>query len=92
MSVHLELLVDKITLLRIPKAVQRVAEFLVRQGCKEDGPANFELPYQKIVIAKSFGFSPALSRSFAPLRQFGGTVTGMSICIKDVTKLSQLLQ
>lgn len=88
MSVHLRLLVDEITLLRVPTAVRRAAEFLLRNCPVTDGPAEFDLPHNKTVLAKRLDISPeVLSRTLAELRRSGITVARRTVTINDVHEL-----
>lgn len=91
MSQHLKQLVNEITLLRTPTATGRLAEFLLRLGRTENGPAEIELPYTKVVIAKRLGITPeALSRAFADLRERGVQVRGKMVRIDDVGQLGDV--
>lgn len=88
MSAHLRLLVDEITLLRVPTALRRAAELLLRSCPVTDGPAEFDLPHNKTILAKRLDISPAvLSRTLAELRHSGITVTRRTVTIKDVSVL-----
>lgn len=91
MSSHLRGLVDEITLLRVPTAVRRAAEFLLRNCPTSEGAAEFELPHNKSLLAKRLDIAPeVLSRAFAELRKAGVTVTRKTVLIKDVETLYRL--
>lgn len=93
MSMHLKAFVDEITLLRIPTARLRLAEFLLRQAPISSGTAEISLPYSKVNIAKRLGVSPeVLSRAFASLRSHGVVVERGNVEIKDVSLLRDLLE
>ncbi|MGI9476219.1 MAG: Crp/Fnr family transcriptional regulator [Hyphomicrobiaceae bacterium] len=91
MSSHLRALVDEITLLRVPTAVRRAAEFLLRNCPATEGSAEFELPHNKSLLAKRLDIAPeVLSRALAELRKTGVSVKRKTVVVDDVAKLYRL--
>jgi len=93
MSSHLKTLVDEITLLRVPTATRRVAEFLLRSVDTTSGPATVEFEYSKVVLADRLDIAPeVLSRAFAELRASGVQVDRKHVTITDVKILQRLVR
>jgi len=72
-------------------AAQRVACFF-QQLCilHNADPAGFELPYSKALIASRLGIEPeTFSRVLVKIREFGITVSGTRVSIKDLNVIEQ---
>ncbi|MBB3565134.1 CRP-like cAMP-binding protein [Rhizobium sp. BK512] len=76
---------------RLHTAIQRVANFLLRQCPEAALQATFHLPYKKQILAGKLGLGPeALSRAFAALARCGVDVKGRTVRIENVVLLRQV--
>jgi CRP-like cAMP-binding protein len=86
-------LVAKIEQLSSHSALKRVTEFLLRLCPADQGPAEIELPQDKVLIAARLNMQPeTLSRVLARLRAHGVTTVGSRVVIADVEQLRRLAQ
>ena len=89
-SVRLRELVDEIEQLKAQSAPQRVAAFFLKLSNASSGPAEIELPYGKILIAKRLGMKPeSFSRAAAKLADLGVVVERDSVKVSDVARLAR---
>jgi CRP/FNR family transcriptional regulator, dissimilatory nitrate respiration regulator len=89
-SYHLKALVEQIEQIKVLKAPQRVADFLLRLCPCKEGEYTLELPYEKALIASRLGMQPgSLSRALANLRAHGVSVDRNSVSIADVERLTK---
>ncbi len=89
---HLHELVHDIEDIKGHTGAQRLAAFLIALAPRLDGPARFDLPYDKNLIAARLGMKPeSLSRSIARLRNHGVRVKGHKVELEDVARLRALV-
>jgi len=90
MARHLITAMDCIAADRLHTAVQRVANYLLKQCPSNMSGISFRLPYQKRVIAGKLGLAPeALSRAFAALAGYGVGVQGRMVRVHNVSLLRE---
>lgn len=78
---------------KLRTSLERLANWLMIHDAATGGQRNFELPFDKKVLASRLGMAPeVLSRAFASLIPYGVTVQGPKIRIGDVTALRTLAQ
>ncbi len=75
--------------IKVQTAPQRIGCFLLDNCHASSGRANFELPYEKSLIASKLGMKPeTLSRALAELKNQGVQVDGKMVTIADIRKLA----
>lgn len=85
---HLQQMARQIEQLKLQSGDERVAEFLLDLAHEDKGPAAFDLPFDKRVIADTLGIAQeTLSRAFARLRAFGLEIEGAHVRIRDTAEL-----
>lgn len=76
--------------LKLRTSLERLANYLLRQQTKLDGPIEFELALEKRKLASFLGMTPEnLSRAFKGLKTYGVDVKGNRITITDAEQLLQ---
>lgn len=76
--------------LKLRTALERLANYLLRQQAKHDGAKQFELTLEKRKLASFLGMTPEnLSRAFKGLQPYGVEVRGHIITINDNGDLTQ---
>ena len=76
---------------KIRTAQERLANWLLVQHAMNGFAKEFEIPFDKKVLASQLGMAPeVLSRSFAALSPYSVRVRGSNCVINDVSKLAQL--
>ncbi len=74
--------------IKLRTAKERLAAFLFREAHTGEFESNFELPYEKRLIASYLGMTPeSLSRVLRQLRDAGVTAEGANITIHDLERL-----
>lgn len=77
--------------LKLRTAVERLANYLLRQQKLAGGASEFELRYEKRRLASFLGMTPEnLSRAFKNLQSYGVRVNGNQITITDHDDLAGL--
>ncbi len=85
---RLDALLSQIQALKAQNGAQRLAEFLVRLCCVQEGSCRLELPYEKNLIAGRLGMKPeSLSRAFKRLDSKGVAIDQKHVTIADVAAL-----
>jgi len=80
---------DSIEALQTSSTTVRLAKYLLRFCDRSSKVTEFDLPFDKGVLAASLGMKPeSLSRSFAKLRPFGVKSQRRHVVIKDPEKLA----
>ncbi|MBP2300180.1 Crp/Fnr family transcriptional regulator [Azospirillum picis] len=93
LSIRLRHLVTQIEQLQVQPAPQRVAAFLLRFCPPGDGPAQFQLPFDKALIARRLGMQPeTLSRALAKLRPAGVDTQGLAVTVADRAALRAMAE
>ncbi len=93
LSVRLRHLVTQIEQLQVQPAPQRVAAFLVRVCPPGEGPAQFQLPFDKALIARRLGMQPeTLSRALAKLRAVGVETQGLTVSVAERASLRAMAE
>lgn len=88
-SRHLRTMVGELEQLKSQSSVRRIAGLLVDLAGVARGPAVFDLPYDKTLIAGRLGMTPeSFSRGLAKLRTAGVTVVREKVSIADVEVLT----
>lgn len=88
MSRRLRGFVQQVEQLTVKSASQRLASFLEKLVDVEEGPDEFELPLDKMLIAGRLGMQPeTLSRALSKLRSIGVATEGHRVIVKDVAAL-----
>lgn len=76
---------------KLRSGLERLANWIVAYRAQLGNVAQFELPFEKKVLAARLGLAPeVLSRSFAALAPFKVKVSGATIRINDVEALTRL--
>ncbi|MGL5136812.1 MAG: Crp/Fnr family transcriptional regulator [Beijerinckiaceae bacterium] len=89
MSRHLKVLVNQIENMKLLSGDARVARFLLDLCPTRSGPATIVLPYEKALIANHLGMQPeTFSRALSRLKDVGVAVSGQSVSIASVERLS----
>lgn len=89
MSRHLKILVNQIENMKLLSGDARVARFLLDLCPTRSGPAAVILPYEKALIANHLGMQPeTFSRALSRLKNAGVTVSGQSVSIASIERLS----
>lgn len=92
-ALHLRTMVDEIERLKALPGPRRVASFLGDLAGRRDGPAAFDLPYEKGLIAAKLGMTPeSFSRALARLRAHGVEVTRERVRIERVEAVRAFVQ
>lgn len=74
--------------LKLRTALERLANYLLREQSRAGGGALFELDFEKRRLASVLGMTPEnLSRAFKGLRPYGVTVNGAGVTITNQTDL-----
>lgn len=74
--------------LKLRTALERLANFLLREQRRAGGAAAFELPFEKRRLASILGMTPEnLSRTLRALQAHGAVVEGAAVRIVDQDKL-----
>jgi CRP/FNR family transcriptional regulator, dissimilatory nitrate respiration regulator len=82
-------IVTDVEQLKIRTGAQRLAAFLLELAPRGNGRVDFQLPYDKHMVASLLGLAPeSLSRSFCRLRAVGVTLERSAIRIADVERLA----
>ncbi len=90
---HLHELVDQVAQLKASSTQKRVARFLMALCDQPHGQAQFQLPYDKVVIAGVLGMTPeTLSRVFGKLKEHGVRVDGKNVNILRVETVVRFLE
>ena len=77
--------------LKLRTSLERLANYLLRQGALSGDPAGFDLPMEKRRLASYLGMTPEnLSRAIKALHPYGVTVTGQHVSIPDDRDLRRL--
>jgi CRP-like cAMP-binding protein len=88
MSRHLKQLVGQIEALKALSGEERLVQFLLDLCPAHAGPAQFDLPHDKLLIAQRLGMEPeTLSRTLSRLKAAGVIVTGARVVIEDIKAL-----
>lgn len=76
---------------KLRTAVERLANYLLREERAQGGAGRLTLPVEKKALAALLGMTPEnLSRAFATLRRHGVAVDGGSVRLSDIAKLEAL--
>ncbi len=77
--------------LKLRSALERLANYLLRQQRRAQGAASFELAFEKRRLAALLGMTPEnLSRAFKGLQPYGVSVAGSRVTIADRADLETL--
>jgi CRP/FNR family transcriptional activator FtrB len=78
---------------KLRSGLERLANWLMARHRETGSTGQFELPFEKRVLASRLGMAPeVLSRSFAALGPYKVAVSGPQVRIQDVKALRQLAQ
>ena len=78
---------------KLRSSLERLANWLLARDTETGGKGQFDLPFDKKVLAARLGMAPeVLSRSFAALVAYGVTVNGPAIALGDIPALRKLAQ
>jgi len=78
---------------KLRSGLERLANWLLVRHAETGSTGQFELPFEKRVLASRLGMAPeVLSRSFSALAPFKVVVNGRVIRVQDVQALRQLAQ
>lgn len=76
---------------KLRSSLERTAAWLVRFNAEHGTTNQFDLPFDKKVLAGRLGMAPeVLSRTFVTLQQYGVRVSGRRIHISDNASLTKL--
>lgn len=76
---------------KLRTGLERLASWLLVRDEETGGTGQFELPFEKKVLASRLGMAPeVLSRSFAALAAYHVTVNGPKVSVRDVAALRSL--
>lgn len=76
---------------KLRSSLERTAAWLVRYNGETGGLDQFDLPFDKKVLASRLGMAPeVLSRTFVILQSYGVRVAGRRIHISDLASLTKL--
>lgn len=76
---------------KLRSSLERTAAWLVRFNSEHGNINQFDLPFDKKVLAGRLGMAPeVLSRTFVTLQQYGVRVAGRRIHIFDIASLTKL--
>lgn len=76
---------------KLRSSLERAAAWLVRFNAEGGNTNQFDLPFDKKVLAGRLGMAPeVLSRTFVTLQQYGVRVAGRRIHITDIASLTKL--
>lgn len=77
--------------MKLRSAVERLANYLLRQHRNVDDLSNFVLPIEKRKLASLLGMTPEnLSRAIKSLQDYGVTIDGATVRIADPADLMRL--
>ena len=77
--------------LKLRSALERLANYLLRQQKRAGGDAAFVLPHDKRRLASFLGMTPEnLSRAFKSLQNYGVGVDGSTVTVNDQADLEKL--
>lgn len=78
---------------KLRSSLERLANWLLARDRDTGDKGTFDLPFDKKVLASRLGMAPeVLSRMFATLSQYGVSVSGPTIRLKDIEALRRLAQ
>lgn len=90
--IHLHKLVKQIEALKSNTALERVGRFVLALSNTAQQPREFEIPYEKQVLASLLGIKPeTLSRTFRRLEAHGVVLEKRKIRLTDKAALESLL-
>jgi CRP/FNR family transcriptional activator FtrB len=76
---------------KLRSGLERLANWLLAYRAEQNGRDQFELPFEKKVLAARLGMAPeVLSRAFAALAPYSVKVIGATIKIRDTEALATL--
>lgn len=74
--------------LKVQTGAQRLTRYLIDLYEAEGGAIEFELPFEKVILAGKLGMKPeSLSRAFARLKPAGVSSSHRLVSIRDMSKL-----
>lgn len=77
--------------LKLRTSLERLANYLIHQQARSGHAVGFDLPIEKRRLASYLGMTPEnLSRAIRSLQQYGVTMEGQHVTIKNDTDLRQL--
>jgi CRP-like cAMP-binding protein len=92
-SSQMDNMLTHIEQLKVKNGVQRLAEYLLSQCDTASGPSQFDLPYEKHVLAGKLGMKPeSLSRAFKRLKAAGVKSDLKRIQVSDVRALEDFAE
>jgi CRP-like cAMP-binding protein len=92
-SSQMDNMLSHIEQLKVKNGVQRLAEYLLGQCGTTTGPSQFDLPYEKHVLAGKLGMKPeSLSRAFKRLKAAGVKSDLKHIQVSDVRALEDFAE
>ena len=78
---------------KLRSSLERLANWLLVRNTESGDTGQFELPFDKKVLASRLGMAPeVLSRSFAALAPYHVTVRGPKVVLNDIDALQKLAQ
>lgn len=78
---------------KLRSGLERLANWLLARHLETGSTGQFELPFEKRVLASRLGMAPeVLSRSFAALVPYKVAVNGPVVRVQDINALRQLAQ
>lgn len=78
---------------KLRSSLERLANWLIARDAESGAKGQFELPFDKKVLAARLGMAPeVLSRSFASLAKYDVDVLGRKIRLRDRESLRKLAQ
>lgn len=87
-SGHLDCFMDDIETLKVKTGAERLTEYLLNITATETGQIDFDLPFEKTVLAGKLGMKPeSLSRAFSRLKKYGVKSDKGRVAIGDVALL-----
>lgn len=88
----LDMLLDEVEQLKVQNGAQRLSGFLLSFCDGGEGRCEFELPYEKHLIAGRLGMKPeSLSRAIRRLRRQGVAIRSDRVTIEDAGSLRRFL-
>jgi len=76
---------------KLRSSLERLANWLVRRDDETGAHGEFDIPFEKKVLAARLGMAPeVLSRTFATLTSYGVQVEGKEVHIKNRSDLAKL--
>lgn len=87
-SHHLDGMMAQVEGLKVQTGAQRLTRYLIDLYEAEGGAIEFELPFEKVILAGKLGMKPeSLSRAFARLKPIGVSSSHRLVSIRDMSKL-----